>query len=77
MPSFLLWDVDMRSTYNAVRCPTLVIRGADSPMLLRSNVEEMKVTGPKASVVEFAETAHAPALMANDQIEAIRSFLTV
>jgi pimeloyl-ACP methyl ester carboxylesterase len=35
----------------------------------------MTERGPKARLIEFAGIGHAPALMASDQIAAIRDFL--
>ena len=68
-------DVDLWKTYDAVRCPTLVLRGAESDVLRRADAETMTQTGPRARLVEFAGVGHAPALMAADQIAAIRAFL--
>jgi pimeloyl-ACP methyl ester carboxylesterase len=68
-------DIDLWPTYDAVRCPTLVIRGADSDLLRRADAEAMTRRGPRARLVEFRGIGHAPALMAPDQIAAIREFL--
>ncbi|MFO1091420.1 MAG: alpha/beta hydrolase [Hyphomicrobiales bacterium] len=68
-------DADMWKLYDAVHAPTLVLRGADSGVLLRSTAVEMQNRGPKAKVVEIEGAGHAPALMSADQIEAVRAFL--
>ncbi len=73
--SEFLSGVDLWPTYDAIRCPTLVLRGAESNMLLKKTAEEMTRRGPKAGLVEFAEVGHAPWLMADDQIGAVRDFL--
>ncbi|MGO9172533.1 MAG: alpha/beta fold hydrolase [Rhodomicrobium sp.] len=73
--SEFLFGVDLWPTYDAIRCPTLVLRGAESNLLPRKTAEEMKRRGPKAEVVEFAGIGHAPWLMAEDQIKAVRDFL--
>ncbi len=70
-----LYGVDLWPTYNAVRCPTLVLRGAESNMLLKSTAADMKRRGPMAEVVEFEGIGHAPWLMAEEQIKAVRDFL--
>jgi pimeloyl-ACP methyl ester carboxylesterase len=70
-----LEDIDLWSTYEAVRCPTLVLRGADSDVLRHADAEAMTQTGPRARLVEFAGVGHAPALVAPDQIAAVRAFL--
>ena len=61
--------------YDALRCPTLLIRGADSDLLSPATAEAMTRRGPKARLVEFAGVGHAPTLVAADQIAAVRGFL--
>jgi len=68
-------DVDLWAIWDAVRCPTLVIRGADSDLLRRADAEAMTRRGPRARLAEFPGIGHAPALMARDQIAAISDFL--
>jgi len=68
-------DLEFWPVYDAVRCPTLVLRGAQSDLLARKTAEEMTRRGPKARLVEFAEVGHAPTLMHADQIAAVREFL--
>ncbi|MFD1627906.1 alpha/beta fold hydrolase [Azospirillum griseum] len=68
-------DVDLWALWDRVRCPVLVIRGADSDLLTAETADEMTRRGPGARVVEFAHTGHAPALMSEDQIAVVRAFL--
>lgn len=68
-------DVDLWAFYDQVRCPTLLIRGGRSDLLLPEIAAQMTVRGPKARLVEVAEAGHAPALMAADQIDMIEDFL--
>jgi pimeloyl-ACP methyl ester carboxylesterase len=68
-------DVALWASWDAVTCPVLVLRGAQSDMLLASDAAAMTQRGPRAKLVEFAGIGHAPALMAEDQIAAIRDFL--
>jgi pimeloyl-ACP methyl ester carboxylesterase len=70
-----LEDVDMWPVWEALRCPTLVLRGAHSDLLTRQSAEEMTRRGPKARLVEFEGVGHAPALSSDDQIAAVRAFL--
>ena len=68
-------DIVLWSYYDAIRCPTLLLRGADSDLLLHETAVEMTQRGPKPQLVEFVGVGHAPALMADDQINAVRNFL--
>jgi pimeloyl-ACP methyl ester carboxylesterase len=70
-----LQDVDFWPFYDQLRCPTLVIRGGQSDLLSGSDAAAMGQRGPRAQLIEFAGIGHAPALMADDQITAIRDFL--
>ncbi len=62
-----LWD--------AIRCPTLVLRGALSDLLATETAREMTERGPKPRVVEFAGVGHAPMLLARDQVDAVVDFV--
>jgi pimeloyl-ACP methyl ester carboxylesterase len=66
----MLWPL-----YEAVRCPTLVLRGAHSDLLSRDTAAEMARRGPKARVVEIPGVGHAPSLLHADQIAIVRDFL--
>jgi len=68
-------DVNLWQFYDAIRCPTLLLRGAQSDLLLKETAVEMTQRGPRAKLVEFDGIGHAPALMAGDQIKAVRDFL--
>ena len=68
-------DIVLWNHYDAVRCPTLLLRGAQSDLLLRETAIAMTQRGPKPRLVEFADTGHAPMLMADDQIQVIGDFL--
>ena len=52
-----------------------MLRGAQSDLLTPETAEEMARRGPRADVVEVAGVGHAPALLAPEQIELIRSWL--
>ena len=68
-------DVDLWTLWDAVRCPVLVLRGAESDVLLGETAEEMVRRGPRVRLVEFPGTGHAPALLAPDQIGVVRDWL--
>jgi pimeloyl-ACP methyl ester carboxylesterase len=61
--------------YDAIRCPTLLLRGADSDLLSRDTAQAMTQRGPKARLHEFAGVGHAPMLGVPDQIAVVREFL--
>ena len=70
-----LKDVVLWPLWDAIACPALVLRGAQSDLLLRETAEQMTQRGPKAKLKQFDGVGHAPALMSVDQIEVVRDFL--
>ena len=68
-------DMELWPVYDAIRCPTLVLRGETSDLLRRETAAEMARRGPQARVVEIAGVGHAPTLMHPDQIARVREFL--
>lgn len=68
-------DVDLWALWDRVTCPVLVLRGADSDLLTAETAEEMTRRGPGARIIEIPHTGHAPALMSEEQIAVVRSFL--
>ncbi|MDR6394712.1 alpha/beta fold hydrolase [Herbaspirillum seropedicae] len=66
----MLW-----AAYDAIRCPTLLVRGAQSDLLLPEVAQEMTRRGPKAKLVELPDVGHAPTFMHAPQIEVARQFL--
>jgi len=69
-------DWDLWPIWDRIAVPTLVLRGADSDLLLPQTAEEMTQRGPRARLVTWAGMGHAPALMAPDQIGLIEEWLT-
>ena len=68
-------EVMLWASYDALRCPTLLLRGAESDLLARDTALAMTVRGPRARLVEFDGVGHAPTLVAPDQIAVVREFL--
>lgn len=66
----LLW-----AAYDAVSCPTMVIRGRDSDLLTQDTAREMTQRGPKAELVELDGIGHAPMFMHPEQIALVSRFL--
>jgi pimeloyl-ACP methyl ester carboxylesterase len=68
-------DLELWPLWDAIRCPTLVLRGALSDLLAPATCAQMKERGPKATVVEIPGVGHAPTLLHADQIAIVRDFL--
>lgn len=66
---------DLWPVYDAIRCPTLVLRGAQSDILSTATARQMGERGPQARCVSFEGVGHAPTLIAEDQIDAVERFL--
>jgi len=66
----MLW-----SAYDAIACPTLLVRGAQSDMLSRETALAMTQRGPHAALVELPGIGHAPTLVTEEQISLVRRFL--
>lgn len=66
----MLWQA-----YDAIACPTLLLRGAESDLLSRATAEEMTRRGPRARLHEFDGVGHAPTLVQPDQVAVVRQFL--
>jgi pimeloyl-ACP methyl ester carboxylesterase len=63
------------AAFDAIRCPTLLIRGELSDLLSRATAEEMTRRGPKPQLAEIAGVGHAPTLLHAHQIAVVRNFL--
>ncbi len=70
-----LLGMELWSVWEAVRCPTLVLRGCDSEVLTKQTLARMQERGPHTKVVELPGIGHAPSLMTPDQIGLVRDFL--
>ncbi|AEK61445.1 putative hydrolase protein [Collimonas fungivorans Ter331] len=66
----LLWKA-----YQAITCPTLLVRGAASDLLSVETARLMTESGPKAKLVELAGVGHAPTFLHIDQIKVVTDFL--
>ena len=68
-------DIDLWPLYEAVKCPTLVVRGEFSDLLDRATHQEMARRGPHATLAEVPGVGHAPMFMDEAQIAIVRNFL--
>jgi len=66
---------DLWPLWDLIRCPTLVLRGAQSDLLSAATAAQMASRGPKPEVVEFTGIGHAPMLMSTDQVDRVARFL--
>ncbi|NHZ35685.1 alpha/beta fold hydrolase [Massilia rubra] len=66
----MLW-----AAYDAIACPTLLVRGEHSDLLSRATAASMAARGPRATLVEIANVGHAPTFIHDDQIAIARQFL--
>ncbi|MBB4841928.1 pimeloyl-ACP methyl ester carboxylesterase [Paucibacter oligotrophus] len=62
-------------SYEAIACPTLLLRGEDSDLLSAETAQQMTERGPRARLQGFAGVGHAPTLIQPEQIAAVRRFL--
>jgi pimeloyl-ACP methyl ester carboxylesterase len=67
--------IDLWNVWGKLACPTLVLRGAESEVLLPKTVAEMRSRKPDVEIVEFPGVGHAPALMSAEQIAVVKRFL--
>jgi len=68
-------DIELWNVYDAIRCPTLVLRGELSDLLTRETSVQMAQRGPRPRVVEIPGVGHAPSLLHAEQIDVVREFL--
>lgn len=68
-------DIDLWPLYQAIRCPTLAIRGAESDLLTRETWLQMGQCGPRAELAEIPGVGHAPMFLTQGQIDIARNFL--
>jgi len=66
----MLW-----AAYDAIRCPTLLVRGAESDLLTAETAALMAQRGPKPALVEIPNVGHAPTFIHDDQIAIVKQFL--
>jgi pimeloyl-ACP methyl ester carboxylesterase len=67
---FHIWPL-----WDRIRCPVLVLRGAESDVLLRETAEEMQRRGPPVDLVEFPGIGHAPTLTSPTHVKIVSDWL--
>jgi pimeloyl-ACP methyl ester carboxylesterase len=68
-------DISLWPLYDAIRCPTLVVRGAESDLLSHETCLEMGRRGPQATVAEIPGVGHAPMFLDEAQVAVVKEFL--
>jgi pimeloyl-ACP methyl ester carboxylesterase len=68
-------EAGLWQAFDAITCPTLLLRGADSDLLSRATAQAMAARGPRPRVHEFEGVGHAPMLVQPDQRAVVRAFL--
>jgi pimeloyl-ACP methyl ester carboxylesterase len=71
----VMQDVNLWAFWQGVTCPVFVIRGAESDLLLAETVTQMNTGRSNVISIEIPNTGHAPALMDDAQVAAVREFL--
>ena len=73
--SGFLFNLSLWTYWDAIRCPTLVLRGSESDLLLKGTMIDMQRRGPPTTAVEFRHVGHAPALMDPEQVDTVLGWL--
>lgn len=68
-------DYEQWELWNTLSLPVLVLRGAQSDLLLPDDVARMRSRGPSPRIVEIEGCGHAPALNVAAQIAVVADFL--
>lgn len=68
-------DIDLWPLYDPIRCPTLVVRGAQSDILSAETAAAMTSRGPRATVIEVPKVGHAPMFLEEGQVRIVQDFL--
>jgi pimeloyl-ACP methyl ester carboxylesterase len=68
-------DVDLWPVWDAIRVPTLLLRGRNSDLLTEALAAEMTRRGPRPALVAFEDVGHAPPLRSEGQIRPVVDWL--
>ena len=63
------------TAWERIKCPILILRGADSDLLLPQTASEMIKRNSRATIVEIPGCGHAPPLLEGAQIDVIIDWL--
>ncbi|MEM7122723.1 MAG: alpha/beta hydrolase [Pseudomonadota bacterium] len=68
-------DADLWEVYDAIKVPTLVVRGGESEVLDQATAEAMMTRGPRATLVTFHGITHPLWLTDDEQMHLVRDWL--
>lgn len=68
-------DLDNWPAFEAIDCPILLVRGADSDVLPQATAEEMVARNKHCRLALCEGYGHAPPLLRDDHVGMVRSFL--
>lgn len=71
----ILYDIDLWSIWQQIKCPVLVIHGIQSDLLTSEIIKKMKRTHDKTEVYEIEDAGHAPALLNTIDHQTIEQWL--
>ncbi len=66
---------DLWGLWDAIRAPTLALRGAQVGPAVGATAAEMVRRGPKPTLIEFPDVGHAPMLLSSGQIDPVLRFI--
>lgn len=68
-------DIDLSEFWQAINIPALLIRGGNSDILTQEIADKMCASHTGCRLLTFPGIGHAPTLMEDEQIEAIKNWL--
>ena len=66
---------DMWPLWGAIKQPMLILRGVNSDLLSAATLEKMVATHPDTRAITIADTGHAPMIMDEPTVNAVKQFL--
>jgi pimeloyl-ACP methyl ester carboxylesterase len=72
----LFYNLSLWKYWDVITCPTLVLRGEKSDLLMKDTADQMTKRGPKAKLVTIPGVGHAPALLDPEQIAIVTDWLS-
>lgn len=70
-------ETDLWPYWDSITCPIKILWGAQSMILTDEIIQAMKSRGPDFDLHIFKDCGHVPSLMAPNQIEVVRQWLTL